>query len=301
MDTVGFHPHAEETRTIESCNVCAGRRFVVLSHRDRYGFEMQAHGCRDCGLVFLNPVMTAAAYGRFYEGTYRPLVSAYHGRQIDAASIQPEQRVYADALGRLLAPFVDPDAHRLVLDVGGSTGIVAHALATRFGLRGTVLDPSSLELREAQRLGLDVVPGFVEDFDPGDRRYDVVVMCQTIDHLLDLTGTLRAIRAVMRPGGLFFADIVDLRAAYLRNWSFEAAVKVDHPYYLTEHTMEHLLARTGFEVLRSSYADDHLHVGYVCRPGEPATRLPSPSVVDAQWHEIRFVQNAPRPGRVAGE
>ena len=39
--------------------------------------------------------MTADAYGRFYDGIYRPLVSAFHGRLIDAATIQAEQREYA--------------------------------------------------------------------------------------------------------------------------------------------------------------------------------------------------------------
>ena len=73
------------------CNLCGGKRFVTLTHRDRYGYAANADGCLRCGLVFLNPFMNAEAYAHFYTEVYRPLVSAYHGRRIDAESIQDDQ------------------------------------------------------------------------------------------------------------------------------------------------------------------------------------------------------------------
>ena len=79
-----------------TCNLCGAH---VLRRRSRTAtataIPAQAHACSRCGLVFLNPRMTAAAYGRFYDGVYRPLVSAFHGRLIDARTIQDEQREYA--------------------------------------------------------------------------------------------------------------------------------------------------------------------------------------------------------------
>jgi hypothetical protein len=123
----------------------------------------------------------------------------------------------------------------------------------------------------------------------------VVVLCQTIDHLLDVTGTLARVRDVIDDNGLLFVDIVDFRAAYLRQWSAEDAVKIDHPYYLVEASAEAFLARAGFEILRADYAADHLHVGYACRPAKPrADALPPKAAVDALWQELRFVHNAAR-------
>jgi SAM-dependent methyltransferase len=281
---------------VRACNLCGSTGFAVLTHRDRYGYPVEAHGCRQCGLVFLNPVMTAEAYGSFYAGTYRPLVSAYHGRLINAQTIQDEQRQYAAERGDFLAPFVQGMRSKRMLDIGGSTGVVAHALAKRFGFEATVLDPAPLETAEAQALGLETIEGFVEAHDFGRRRFDVVGLFQTIDHLLDVSGTLKRIRQIIADEGLLFVDIVDFRAAYLRNWSIEEAVKIDHPYYLVEFTAEALLVRAGFEVLRTDYEADHLHVAYVCRPAEPRPDIvPPASVVDAMFDEIRRVQNAPRP------
>ena len=82
--------------------------------------------------MFLNPRMTAAAYGRFYDGIYRPLVSAFHGRLIDAQTIQAEQRDYAvDRADDDPAVLRGRRACETMLDIGGSTGVVAGALRAR--------------------------------------------------------------------------------------------------------------------------------------------------------------------------
>ncbi|HEY5616578.1 MAG TPA: class I SAM-dependent methyltransferase [Vicinamibacterales bacterium] len=293
---LAFDYDAQPKIGVRQCNLCGGSEFVGLVHRDRYGYRAAAVCCSGCGLVFLDPVMTPEAYGTFYESTYRPLVSAYHGRLIDARTVQQEQREYAVERGHLLEPLVAGRGYRTILDIGGSTGVVAHEFAQRFNLRATVVDPSPLETAQAQALGLETIEGLVEHVDLAERRFDIVMLCQTVDHLLDISGTLRRIRDLLRAEGVLFLDIVDLRAAYLRNWSIEEAIKIDHPYYLTEATTTAYLRRTGFEVIRVDYAGDHLHISYVGRPSRPdATALPSQESVRELLREVRFLQNAPHP------
>jgi cyclopropane fatty-acyl-phospholipid synthase-like methyltransferase len=244
--------------------------------------------------------MTAESYGRFYNGIYRPLVSAFHGRLIDAQTIQDEQREYAAERAEFIRSFMAKPGGRTMLDIGGSTGVVAHHFAREFGLNSTLIDPAPLEVEQAGRLGLETITGLVEEHDFGSRRFDVVIICQTVDHLLDVAGTLGRVRQLLSDNGLLFIDIVDFRAAYLRNWSVEDAVKIDHPYYLTESTMVAYLRSSGFEVLRSDYAADHLHVSYVCRPNTAdADVMPAAASVDELLREVRFVQNTRGPERSA--
>lgn len=290
------YSYGEQPKTpVDTCNLCGASEFVVLTHRDRYGYAAEAHACRACGLVFLNPRMTPEAYGRFYDGVYRPLVSAFHGRLIDARTIQDEQRQYAIERAAFVRPYITGGRRSSMLDIGGSTGVVAHHFAREFGLRGTLIDPAPLEVEQARTFGLETITGLVEAHDFGDRRFDVVIICQTVDHLLDVAGTLRRVRQLLTNDGLLFIDIVDFRAAYLRNWSVEDAIKIDHPYYLTESTMTAYLLATGFEILRTDYAADHLHVSYVCRPGRAlADARPAAASVETMLREVRFVQNAPK-------
>ena len=289
---LGYDYAKQPARARSTCNLCGETRFVTVSHRDRYGYPAPADGCLHCGLVFLNPVMEVGAYAEFYQNVYRPLVSAYHGRLIDADTIQDEQREYAAICGELLAPHLARRGAKSLLDVGGSTGVVAHHLGVRFDLNATVIDPAPLEIDVARKLGLRTLTGFVEECDPGEQQYDLITLCQTVDHLLDVSLSLRKIRSLLSEDGLFFVDIVDFRAAYRRNGSVEEAIKIDHPFYLTEETALAFLRRSGFDVLAVDYAADHLHIGYVCAPA-PAEEdaLPAGEDVSRQWREIRSIQN----------
>ena len=296
IEALGYDYPAQPSERLASCNLCGGSVLVTLTHRDRYGYPACATACSRCGLVFLNPRMTADAYMRFYDGIYRPLVSAFHGRLIDARTILDEQQDYAMDRVNAVRPFLTGTGLETMLDIGGSTGVVAAQFAREFGLKGTLIDPAPLEVEHARALGLETITGLVETHDFGASRFDVVLICQTIDHLLDVGGTLRRVRDLLTPNGFLFVDIVDFRAAYLRNASVEDATKIDHPYYLTQETMQAYLRRTGFSVVHADYAADHLHVSYLCRLASPEpAALPAPASVDALLREVRAVQNTPRP------
>lgn len=293
ISALGYDYAAQPKQAVAACNLCGTSRWVVITHVDRYGYPARATTCSQCGCTQLNPRMTSEAYTDFYIGTYRPLVSAFHGRLIDAQSIQGEQREYAAAMIEWVKPFLTPE-HKTLLDVGGSTGVISAEFNRAFGMQCTVIDPAPAEIAEAEALGIRTITGFIEDLNPADAQYDFVAMFQTIDHLLDVAATLKTIRTLLPAHGLFLVDIVDFRAAYLRNRSVEMAVKIDHVYSLTEMTTEAYLARFGFEWIEKSYSADHLHVAYLCRPCEPQPdALPGERAVKELLREIRAVQNTP--------
>ncbi len=295
IQALGYDYAAQPKEHADRCNLCGGTYFVQISDEDRYGYHIGAFACARCGLVFIDPRMTAAAYNDFYARTYRPLVSAYHGRLIDAKSIQKEQDEYAVDRADFVSRFLPAKNAGTFLDIGGSTGVVARRFVERFGYTGIVLDPSEDELREAQKHGLETVQGFFETADFGDQKFDLVLLCQTIDHLLDIGLTLEKVRSCIKPDAFFFVDIVDFRAAYLRHWRVAEALKIDHPYYLTQESAEAFLRRSGFEIMRKGYAHDHLHISYLCKPALPEPKyLPEQKQADDLLREIRFVQNAPK-------
>lgn len=252
-----------------ACNLCGVRRGAhTLAGRDRYGYAATLVACRRCGLACLSPRLTAAGYADFYAAVYRPLVSAYHGRRIDAETVQAEQEDYAAALAAFLAPWL-PFAPTTILDVGGSTGAVARVLAAQTGARATVLDPAPDELAVARAAGMETIGGLAEDFDAGRRRWDLVLLCQTIDHLLDVRGTLAALRRMTADGGRAFVDILDADLMLERTGSIECVVKIDHPYYLTRATAIAFFALTGYAVVCERSCTDG-HRGFVLAPAASA-------------------------------
>lgn len=266
---LAYDYEAQTKEPVAACNLCgASERVVVgVAGRDRYGYRTGFVVCRRCGLGWLSPRMTRDAYARFYDGVYRPLVSAYHGRLIDAETVQVEQRAYATDLARFLAPLVASRPHT-ILDVGGSTGVVAGVLAARFQARATVLDPAPDELAVARSAGVETIAGIAEELDPGGRRWDIVLLCQTIDHLLDVRGALVALRRMTAATGRAFVDILDAELVLGRTGAIERVVKIDHPYYLTRDTATAFFSLAGYTVLAERESGDG-HRGFVLAPGPP--------------------------------
>lgn len=292
---VGFDYDAQPKQPVDRCNLCGGDTWTVVSHSDRYGYAAPSTSCNTCSLTVLNPRMTTAAYAQFYNLTYRPLVSAYHARVINAETVKEEQPVYAEQVVSVLQRLPrESRAWSSLLDIGGSTGVVAARLSREFGVTATVLDPAPEEVAEAKKFGIETITGFIEDWHPNGRTFDLVGMFQTVDHLLDIALTIQKVRQVLSDQGLFVLDIVDFRAAYLRSWAIEEATKIDHPFSLTQPTIEAYFRRAGFAVVAKSFAADHLHVLYLCRKTEPDDEaLPPADAVRSHFDEIRYVQNVP--------
>ena len=139
IEAVAYDYDGREKEPVERCNLCGSEDTVEASTVGRYGFAQPLRLCRRCGLAFLSPRLTEREYADFYRDVYRPLVSAYHGRLIDAETVQVEQREYADELVAFLRENLS-GSPETILDVGGSTGVVSgdrgrSALARRFSTR----------------------------------------------------------------------------------------------------------------------------------------------------------------------
>jgi len=290
---VGFDFAAQETEAVPNCNYCGSLRQVVIAHRDRYGFPAQAVMCNDCGLVFLSPRLTPAAYMEFYAHHYRPLVSAVHNRLIDAHTVQAEQHDYAKVLVQFLRGYLASGEIGRVLDVGGSTGVVAEHVVRLFSCSGMVIDPAGSELHEAASRGLQTCHGLVEDVDVATfGQFDLALLCQTIDHLLDIRRTLRSIHKVLSDNGWFYVDILDFSMNLRRN-GLRGTIKTDHPYYLTTGAMEAYLQDLGFALVQQLIHPDGIHVGYLCRKVAAPPRsasLSMPAERDRVFAAIREAQ-----------
>lgn len=249
-----FDYDAQPKEEVNVCNLCGDEVGLFIEQRDRYGFNVETAAC-DCGLIFLDPRMTKEAYAKFYQGPYRALVSAFHGREINAETIQREQAEYAKDLTKFLVTFIDRVG--TILDVGGSTGVVGGTLGRFYNSRVTVLDPSTEELSKAAAAGHSCRLGMIEDFEPNGEQWELVLFCQTADHVLDLMGTLRKLRDCITPSGWLYVDIVDFDKS--------RTIKIDHPYYLTERTMQRYLESVGLGVVSVRYYEDNLHVGFLCK------------------------------------
>lgn len=286
--------HAIETQRVERCNLCGGTVFIQLARVDRYGLPMRTQFCDACGLIFLDPQPTPAAYARFYDGDYRRLIAAHSGRPDDPAKRARARVAYArsiddNLIGRHLGP-----QHRTLLDLGASSGEVAAHFVQHHGLEATCLEPAPAEAEAARAQGLDVHTTTAEAFDPGGRRFDVILLCKTVDHLTDIAGVLARVHQWLSDDGLFFVDPVDVFAIWRAHRGLVGGLKIDHPYYLTRETMTLYLTRAGFTPIALDISGNPFHIDFLCRKTTPAPQPPDPAVAQRLYRRIRAFQTRDR-------
>jgi len=234
------------TRVIH-CDLCGSASGELLASHDRYGFAIPFIKCT-CGLYRMGE-RPADLFAFYNHGTYRDLVSAYHGRRIDATTIQTEQIEYAEDLEAFLCPRVFDK----VMDVGGSTGVVSRYLAALWKGTVTIIDPAGDEIKHAR--GCERICGTAETFNPKFRRWDIALVCQTIEHLESPRTVLTNLRSCCES---LFIDVVDVA-------QFESprrAAKLDHTWGFDDNAVRKMLAVCGWKVISSQRRASH--IGYLC-------------------------------------
>jgi SAM-dependent methyltransferase len=262
-----FDYEAQPKERMVACDLCGSRNGTrsIVSERDRYGFPVLTVQCLDCGLVFQDAPMASEGLRALYSGPYRALVSAWHGRPINRETLEPEQRMYAARLAEVIDGGLAEGTR--VLDLGGSTGIVAARVALAMDSHHeprhiTVVEPCAEEAVAAIPRANRVVVQSAEDFEAEPGSYDLILLCQTVDHLRSISAVLRKVRTWLAPGGRFFVDAVDWEKVRGDGPAHDA-LKIDHVYALTPTTMRRYLEAAGF-VAREVEAPSANHVAFLC-------------------------------------
>ncbi len=256
---------------VTACAICGCTEYEIISRRDRHGFDLQFHLCLRCGIVYLGTRLTHAGYAKFYRDDYYKLVAAYWEQCFGPIRKRKEQKKYAEVIVPFLTRHLEGRSYSII-DVGGGMGLIAATLRDALIQKGkkaecTVLDPSPEAVGQARSLGLKAVKGLAEQYDLGDAKYDLVMLCRSIDHLIDPAGTIKRIRRALKPNGVFFCDYVTFEQVLIKR-GIPKALQIDHLFNFTEEPFLTMMARCGFEPLSAPF-EDKIERGFLFRQMEP--------------------------------
>lgn len=156
-----------------------------------------AYQCRTCQLVYLDPRPQISDMERIYPPEYH----AFDFTEADFGFVH-KVRSRLEAR-RLLASCKDLDADAKILDVGCGDGFHLRLLREygngSWSLEGVDLDRRAVTA--AQRSGLEVHFGSVNEMELPEDHYDLVFMIQTIEHVERPDVVLQAVHRLLKPGG----------------------------------------------------------------------------------------------------
>ena len=237
-----------------SCNTCGGTAGTEVARvRDlEFGTcsnEFMFVRCTGCGLVYLRNRPTDEELSTIYPPEYYQY-EAFLGSFGRAARRWSQRQK-----GRFMRRYAGPGAR--ILDVGCGTGELLRLLKDggdqSWQLAG--VDVSAEAVSRLRDAGIEAVQGRFEDLRLPPASFDIVLMNQTIEHLGDPRGCLRAASEVLRPGGVLILETPSLDAWDARWFPSDLWAGWHCPRHwnlYTPETLRALASACGFQVVKIS-------------------------------------------------
>lgn len=162
-----------------------------------------------------------------------------------------------------------------MLDAGCGDGYWLARLQGRDGLKLIGVDYNPLRVERAKRFAAQahVIQSDLKDIILLEKQFDIVLLNQVIEHIVDDLRILQVIRSVIRPGGVMILGTPN-EGSRLHQWSlrWSGGLKTtDHVHFYTEPEIRNKIVQSGFiidSVMREVFypGQDRLYYGLLARP-----------------------------------
>lgn len=227
------------------CNLCDRDETQLLATRSRFEIPLNTVICKHCGLIYHNPRMSLEGFAKFYIHDYRQLIES---ETQSAAELFQAQIKHGERIRNWLG--ADMPNNGTILDIGSGPGGQLWVMQEKFGVQGIGVEPAVEHAEWARAThGLDIRAGMLEDFEFEANTFDVVLISQTLNHLLDPLGTLQRVHSLLKPDGKIYLEVIDF-VYWTRLSPLTMATTIDHPYMFAQETLRAMMSQAGFKILK---------------------------------------------------
>ena len=235
-----------------SCYLCGSPWLVEqFARKGPETNEVEAYRCTSMGHSSNPQVVTCLACGLSFASNVGA-VSRHYADVVDDQYLAHKAGRYETfriALERI-APYLPPRG--TMLEVGSYCGLFLE-LARAKGWEVQGVEPSRWAAKHARDLGLDVLPGTLEEAWPHLRTgNDAVIMWDVLEHVDDPMRLLEEAKELLAPGGTLCLSTLDIDNWYARALGRRWPWLMDmHIFYFRDPVLRQMLKRVGFEVVAS--------------------------------------------------
>lgn len=207
-----------KNKHLVSCPSCGGNAHKIGEIPPAYAFleipfeepvnPGSLYCCAACSLGFRYPCLSEAELIGLYN---RLDDSLWDGGRMETALRNDTREIIAE-LEKLPGKALD------VLDVCCYNGLLLSNLLRHMPqktLRLFGVEPSSPAARQAEKLGVSILGSTLSDVQPQEPRFDVIILVDVFEHIINSAALLRQAAALLRPGGVVLVVTGALDAPFL--------------------------------------------------------------------------------------
>jgi len=211
-----------------ACPVCG--QSEEEAYLEKHGLRLVR--CRHCAMIYVNPAPAQFASGQYYD---------FAGSDYYLSPAKLESDYAPVRFARELRLFRRHCPGGAVLDVGCSSGAFLFQLNRGFPGEYQILgtDVSGAPLDYAESRGVPVLRGDFPAHDFGGRKFDAITFWAVIEHLLDPKHFLEKAWSILKPNGLCFVLVPNMRSLAAR-W-LGARYRYIYPQHLNYFTKATLI------------------------------------------------------------
>lgn len=226
-----------------NCHFCNSNEYTIFKELDGY----QLMRCKQCGLVYLNPLQIPQEINKEYSAEYH-IERLLEKEPQTEEEIEEEINKTIEMTEEIGKQFVERGK---LLDIGCGAGFFMACLK-RHGWDVTGVDISEWAGKFArERLELEVFTGNVEDIQFSNK-FDAVTMNHILEHLPDPVKTLKKVSEIITEDGVLIISGPNLNS-FDRIWhggEWRGYTDRTHLYFFTPKTYRMIIEEAGFSVQR---------------------------------------------------
>ncbi|MRG53974.1 methyltransferase domain-containing protein [Phyllobacterium sp. SYP-B3895] len=212
--------------------------------------EFDIRACKPCGILFVDP-MLSDKLGDIYPANY-------YSFKVTKRNFVVAVKEWLDRRGLKALTRQIPGRDLSVLDIGGGTGWLLDQVKTADSRvsHTTVVDIDDGARDVAISKGHDFHLSRFEDFDAGDRKFDLILMLNLVEHVTDPRAVLSKAASLLSPKGLIWVktpNFDSLDARLFRNHSWAGYHTPRHFVIFNRDSLERTARESGLAVANFDY------------------------------------------------
>jgi SAM-dependent methyltransferase len=167
--------------------------------------------CPRCGFVYADTPKSQADYDRYYVefSRYEDAATASGGADNEADLHRLEETA------RWLEKYMAPQMR--VLDIGCGNGGLLKTLSKRTPIRASGIDPAPRCVQRLIAEGFSAHQGHLGHLPENCGTYDFIILSHVLEHVVDLSGALLAVRRLLAPQGKLYVETPDASRYHLED------------------------------------------------------------------------------------